>query len=309
MHLDPVLLEIMRAKVEAAAEEMSTTLQRTARTLYVKEAADFATALTDLSGRFFAYPPTAGVTIFIDNDCGPTIRAMPDLEEGDVIVTNDVYRSQGLSTHLPDIHMIRPYFWKGKLVCYGWCFIHSTDVGGKVPSSISPSNHEIFQEGLIIPPMKIVKKGVFNDGFERVFTANCRTPEANMGDIKAMLGSLHTGQERVNDIIGRHGLGVFMTCQEDLQAYSETKARAVISRVPDGDYEFWERLIPLAPVGSTGHQPRCYARSGATRLRPRQSALSRPTTRSPRQLRSPLCVTATLPGRRSGQQHPGPHSG
>ena len=242
MHLDSVLLEVMRAKVEAAAEEMSSTLQRTARTLYVKEAADFATALTDLNGRFFAYPPTAGVTIFIDNDCGPTIRSMPDLEEGDVIVTNDVYRSQGLSTHLPDIHMIRPYFWKGKLVCYGWCFIHSTDVGGRVPSSISPSNHEIFQEGLIIPPMKIVKKSRINDDFVKVFTANCRTPDANMGDIKAMLGSLHTGQERVNDIIARHGLGVFMTCQEDLQTYSEAKARAVISRVPDGDYEFWDYM-------------------------------------------------------------------
>ena len=242
MTLDPVLLEILRSKVEAAAEEMSVTLQRTARTLYVKEAADFATALADLEGRFFAFPPTAGVTIFIDNDCGPAIRAIPDLEPGDVIVTNDPYASQGLATHLPDLHMIKPYFHDGRVVCYGWCFIHSTDIGGRVPSSISPSNSEIFQEGLVIPPMKIVRRGELNADLVAVYTANCRTPAANMGDVRAMLGSLTTGEERVKTMIERHGVETFLEAQEGLQAYSEAKARAVLRQVPEGTYEFWDYM-------------------------------------------------------------------
>jgi len=242
MRLDPTLLEILGTKAAAAAEEMSYTLQRTGRTLYVKETADFATGLVRGDGLFFAYPRSVGVAFFVALDCGATIRAVPDLEPGDVIITNDPYRSQGLATHLPDLHLIRPYFHDGKIVCYGWCFIHSTDVGGRVPSSISPANQEIFQEGLMIPPMKIVKRGEFNPDFVTLFTANCRTPEDNLGDIKAMLASLHTGQQRVTDIIEQHGLETFMACQTDLIEYTEAKARDALRRIPDGTYEFWDYL-------------------------------------------------------------------
>src|SRR3546814_13216002 len=127
---------------------MSYTLQRTGRTLYVKETADFATGLVRKDGLFFAYPRSVGVAFFVALDCGATLRAVPDLEPGDVIVTNDPYRSEGLATHLPDLHMIRPYFHEGKIVCYGWFFIHSKDGVGRVPSRISPSNPEQFPEGL-----------------------------------------------------------------------------------------------------------------------------------------------------------------
>src|SRR3546814_299652 len=138
--------------------------------------------------------------------------------------------------------MIRPYFHEGKIVCYGWCFIHSTDVGGRVPSSISPSNQEIFQEGLIIPPMKIVKGGKLNPDFLTIFKANCRTPDDNLGDINAMLASLHTGAQRVADIIDQHGLDAFLACQDDLLDYTEAKARSALRRIPDGEYEFCDYL-------------------------------------------------------------------
>ncbi len=242
MRLDPTLIEILGTKASAAAEEMSYALQRTGRTLYVKETADFATGLVRHDGLFFAYPRTVGVAYFVGLDCGPTIRAVPDLEPGDVIITNDPYRSEGLATHLPDLHLIRPYFHDGKIVCYGWCFIHSTDIGGRVPSSISPSNHDSFQEGLVIPPMKIVKAGKFNQDFLGFYRANCRTPEDNLGDINAMLASLHAGSLRVADIIEQHGLDDFMACQDDLVDYTEAKAQAALRRIPDGSYEFWDFL-------------------------------------------------------------------
>ena len=241
MALDPVTLEILGHKATAAAEEMALALQSASRSLYVKEAADFGVGVADLAGRIFAWP--SGSTVFnIDRRLGPTVAAVPDLEDGDVIVTNDPWASKGLATHLPDLHMIRPYYHKGRVVAYGWAFIHFTDVGGRVPSSISPANNEIFQEGFQVPPMKIVDKGEINQDFVGLFRANVRTPDQNMGDIKAILGTLETGRRRVADMIERHGVEIFLAAQTELQDYSATKARAVLRRIPDGAYEFWDYM-------------------------------------------------------------------
>ena len=242
MGLDPVTLEILANKVVAASEEMASTLQRTARTLFVKEAADYACALVGLDGRIFAFPRALGATLFVNMDAGPTIRAVPDPEPGDVIVTNDPYLSGGMATHTPDITLIAPYFHAGRIVAYGWCFIHATDVGGAVPSSIAPSLDEIYKEGLRIPPMKLVRKGEMNRDLVGILRANSRIPDENMGDIRAMLAALHTGRRRTADIIERHGIRTFLACQEDLQAYSATKARAALRLLPDGTYEFWDYL-------------------------------------------------------------------
>src|SRR5690606_39330089 len=94
----------------------------------------------------------------------------------------------------------------------------------------------------MIPPMKIVKRGEFNPDFLTLFSANCRTREDNLGDIKAMLASLTTGAQRVADIIEQHGIETFMACQNDLIAYTEAKARDALRRIPDGTYEFWDFL-------------------------------------------------------------------
>ena len=241
MRLDPVLLEILSHKVVAVADQMSSALQRASRSTYVKEASDYGVALIDRQGQVFGFPSASGVNT-IDRLCGTAIRAVSDLVPGDVIATNDPYTSGALSTHLPDVHLLRPYFHKGEIVAYGWCFIHFQDMGGRVPSSITPSNHDIFQEGLIIPPMKLVKKGVLNDDLVNVFKANCRTPDLNMADIKAMLGALHVGNELVAEIIERHGLDTFLDCQSDLLDYSAARARTVLRRIPDGTHAFWDYM-------------------------------------------------------------------
>jgi N-methylhydantoinase B len=250
MRLDPVLLEILNRKIAAAADEMYFALQRASRSIYVKEAADFGTAVLDVQGLVFGYPPSATFNFLIDTNYVSTIRAVPDVEPGDVIMTNDPYLSDGLATHLPDLQILRPYFHRGRVVAWGFCFIHCTDVGGSVPSSISPALTEIFQEGLRIPPMKIVKKGVFNRDFFSLLAANCREPEVNMGDIKAMLGSMEVGRQRVADLIEAHGLDNFLDCQKDLPDYTAAKARDVLRRIPDGAYEFWDYLDDdmLSPV-------------------------------------------------------------
>ena len=242
MRLDPVTLEIFGNKVLAACEEMNTTLQRTSRTLFVKEAADFACALVDLEGRIIAHPRDSGCSLFVDLDAMPTIRLFDDLGPGDIILTNDPYLSGSLSTHLPDLNLGEPYYYEDRLVCYAWTFVHSTDVGGAQPGSMSPSFHEIFQEGIRIPPVKLMERGVLNDDVVNLLKANCRIPDVNWGDTTAMLAALRIGKQRVYAMIERHGLDTFLQGQKDLQDYSEAKTRAVLGKIPNGTYEFWDYL-------------------------------------------------------------------
>src|SRR3954465_6442893 len=220
MRLDPVTLEILGNKVAAATEEMCFTLQRTGRTLYVKETADFACALAGLDGTFFAYPRSIGVSGFVALDCMPAIKAFGVLVPGDASFSNDPYRSAGLATHLPDLHLIEPYFHEGRIVAYGWAFVHCSDVGGRVPSSISPTNREIFQEGLQVPPVKLVRAGSINEDVQLLFMANTRTPDANMGDIPPMLPALAAGRRRVETLISQHGVETFLESQQDLLDYA-----------------------------------------------------------------------------------------
>lgn len=242
MKLDSVTLAILGNKLAAVSEEMCLTLQRTGRTLYVKETADFACALAGLDGRFFAYPRSIGVSGFVGLECLPAIEAVGPLEPGDVILTNDPYRSEGLSTHLPDLHMIEPYFHEGRIVAYGWCFVHCSDVGGRVPSSISPVNTEIFQEGLRIPPVKLMKRGEMVPEVRLFLDANSRTPDANMGDIRAMLAALSAGRRRLEQTIAQHGAETVAAATTDLVTYAAEKARAVLRRVPEGRYSFSDYL-------------------------------------------------------------------
>jgi len=249
MKLDPVSLEILGNKLTSIAEEMCLTLQRTGRTLYVKETADFCCALAGLDGKFFAYPRALGVSGFVGLDCSTAIAAVGELVPGDVILTNDPYRSAGLATHLPDLQVIEPYFHDGRIVAYGWSFLHASDVGGKVPSSISPSNHEIFQEGLQIPPLKIMRAGHLNEDVALLFRANSRTPDANMGDLRAMFGALACGRERIAQTLQQHGVEALLDAQLDLVEYAALRARAVLARVPAGTYRFSDYLDDEAGSG------------------------------------------------------------
>ena len=200
-------------------------------------------------GRFFAYPHGMGVTCFVDLDCGPVIRKFNDLAPGDVICTNHPYASEGVATHTPDFQLIKPLFHDGRLVAYGWSFVHLTDVGGRVPSSISPSSTELYQEGLLIPPMRIMRRGEFVSEVVEIFKANVRTPDDNLGDIRAMLSALAVGERRVAEMIGRFGIDTFVRAQPAVIGLSQRKAKAVLRKIPDGEYEFWDYMDDDAVTG------------------------------------------------------------
>lgn len=242
MQLDPVTLEIISRKLIALTDEIYFTVQRTARSSYVNEVADFAVALLDTNGDVFAYPPSASFNFLIDTNFKTAIEAVPDLEPGDVIITNDPYTSGGLSTHLPDVHLIQPYFHEGRIVGYGWSFIHSLDFGGNVPGSVSAASHEIFQEGFRIPPMKLRKGDALNEELLSLIRLNTRVPDVTIADFKAMMGALETGNRRYGDVIERFGVDTVLQAQVDLLNYTAARARDVLRRIPDGVYDFWDYL-------------------------------------------------------------------
>jgi len=242
MRLDALTVEILRNYLQGAVEEMAYVVERTAYTTFVKETADFTCGLLNPSGEFFAYPIELGVASFGGISYAETLEAVGPLEPGDVVITNDPYGSAAAATHLPDIHLVKPIFWEDRLVAYGAGFLHSSDVGGMVPASITPRASEIFQEGLRLPPKKLFKRGEVNRDLLDVILANCRIPEQNWGDLQALVAGLTTGERRMHELIRRFGPDTVDKAMDDLIDYATRKVEALIRKMPAGRYEFCDYI-------------------------------------------------------------------
>jgi N-methylhydantoinase B len=237
MSIDKVTLQILANHCAAAAESMAHTLMRTAHSTFVKETEDFSTGLATPEGETFASPTSIGATWFVGLDYGPAIARIADYEEGDICLTNDPY-SGFVCTHTPDIHLWKPVFWQGELVCFTVGHIHNTDVGGAVPASLSRTLTEIHQEGIRIPPVKLMRRGVFDETVRQIMLTNVRVPEQNWGDLKAQIAAMNTGERKVHEIIARFGIATFRQGIRDLMDYAEQQARNIVRQIPDGDYFF-----------------------------------------------------------------------
>jgi N-methylhydantoinase B len=245
---DPVTLEVLKSYFVAVAEGMGHTLERTSHTTFIKETADFATALATPDGEFFAYPRTIGVTSFLGLDMSTALEAAGPLRPGDVVITNDPFSTGGLATHLPDIHLFMPVFHADELLCIAWCFIHCSDVGGLVPASISPDADDLYQEGFRIPPQPLHREGKPNRQLLELFLANSRSPAENAGDVKAMLAALNTGEHRIGAIVAKFGVDVVRGAMADMLDWTECRARQLIGEIPDGDYAFADYLDDGIPI-------------------------------------------------------------
>ena len=242
MRTDPVQLEILMQQFRSITEEMAYALQRTGYTVFVNETADVGVALVTPEGEIFGYPRSIGIATFGNLDFSGVIAAIPSFEDGDIVIYNDPYTSGGAASHLSDVNVLKPVFHDGRLVCFVFAYVHSTDVGGKVAGSLSPTSHEIFQEGLRIPPTKLCRAGQMDQDIIDMILLNCRTPKDNWGDLRAMVTALKVGNERVTETIGRFGITTFTGAMYDAMAYSERRARLVIERIPDGVYQFSDYL-------------------------------------------------------------------
>ena len=234
---DKMTLQVLANHARAAAENMAHTLHRTAHSAFVKETQDFTVMLMDKGGDTFAVPMDLGATWYPGLTYGRAIAMVDDYRPGDVAFTNDPY-SGHVATHAPDTHLWKPVFADGEIVAWTGGHIHNTDMGGAVPASLSRSLTEIHQEGIRFPPMKLVNEGVFDEQILRIMQTNVRKPALNIGDIKALVGALNTGERKVHQMIARFGKQGFVQGVAALKDQAEAQARDILRAIPDGDYQF-----------------------------------------------------------------------
>lgn len=250
MAVDRSNLKVLSNFCSAAADAMAFTLMRTAHSAFVKETEDFSCQVVTREGLAFASPRQFGAPWYSGIDYAPLLAMFDDYREGDICITNDPY-SGFVATHSPDIHIWKPVFHEGWIACFVVGHIHNTDVGGAVPASLSRSLSEIEQEGLRIPPVRLVRDGVTDKFVLDTIRANVRMPEQNIGDIHAQIASVNVGERKMKEIVARFGFADFVDGTAQILDYAEAQARRIIAEVPDGDYFFAD----YADEDSAGGRP------------------------------------------------------
>jgi len=237
---DPIEFEIFKNRFVAIAEEMGVTLCRTGFSPNIKERLDYSCAIYDARGDTIAQ----GDHLPVHLGAMPlSVRAAIDsasLDPGDVVVLNDPFRG---GTHLPDITMVSPVFLgrRGAAAFYVATRAHHSDVGGMSPGSM-PLAREIYQEGLVIPPVKLVRRGTVADDVMGMILANVRTPVEREGDLTAQIAAGRVGEQRLRELVAHYGRRRVAGYAAAVQAYTERVLRATLARVPEGDYVFEDAL-------------------------------------------------------------------
>jgi N-methylhydantoinase B len=239
---DPIRTEMMKHRLVSVAEEMGARLQRAAFSPNIKERCDFSCAVFDPSGNLVAQaahiPVHLGAMPLSVQACLESLSLAP----GDVAMVNDPYRG---GTHLPDLTVVSPIFVEETspptLLGLVANRAHHADIGGMSAGSM-PLSQEIYQEGLIIPPVKLMVGGQKNDDIWRLLLANVRTPGERMGDLQAQLAANQIGGERMRVMAERFGTQPLLAEMDALLRYSERMTRQLISTLPNGCYRFQDAL-------------------------------------------------------------------
>lgn len=231
---DPVTLTILWQRLITVADQMATTLARTAFSNTIAAANDFGCVLMDARGHCVAH---ANRSLPIFNRTVPhTTRILLQkighefIRPGDVFISNDPWLNAG---HQPDVTVITPFFHGGRLRGFSASIAHHADVGGTLDSN---NAREVYEEGLIIPMVHLYKEGRRNDDVFDLITANVRLPEMFVGDIHAQVAANQTGTEKLQALMTEYGLETFQPLADEIQRRSEDAMRASIRSVPDGDY-------------------------------------------------------------------------
>ena len=233
--IDPIRFEVIRNALAQATEEMAAALRRSAYSTNVKTRQDFSCAYFDPDMRVIAQAFTQPVHLgsFVEHVPRAIRRhGVDNLGPGDMILSNDPY---GGGVHLNDISLIGPVHWNGQLAGYTACLAHHVDVGGGAPASVG-AFQEVFQEGVIIPAVKLVKGGEIVDDVFRLVLAQIRSKRETAGDFRAQVASNLTGIRRVNEIIDRFGMDEFLRYVDEIVDYTSRRTRAEIEKLPKGVY-------------------------------------------------------------------------
>jgi N-methylhydantoinase B len=231
--LDPVTLSVLSAALSGVAEEMGAALIRSAYSSNIKERRDCSTALFDARGRMVAQAEHIPVHLGAMPEAVAAVMQR-DPRPGDAFILNDPYTG---GTHLPDITIVTPCVHDGDIIGYAIARAHHSDVGGMRAGSMPSNSTEIFQEGLVLPPLRLVQDGQLVDDVMRLLLANVRTPGVRRGDLRAQLAANELGERRLSELVERRGLKVITDAFDEVIAYTERRTRARLEELPDGVYE------------------------------------------------------------------------
>jgi N-methylhydantoinase B len=237
--LGPIELEILRNAFTAAAAEMDVTVWRTSRSTIVRELLDYSTAVFDRDG--YNVAQSARIPQHLNSMGAGLLSIVREYmplerwEDGDVVITNDPYCG---GQHIPDILAFRPVFAEGERIAIVGTLCHHLDMGGIAAGSYGATATEIFQKGLRIPPVKLFKQSVLNEEVLALMRQNVRRPDMLWGDLQAQIASLAMGESNLRKLAGRYGAETIVAACAQILDTSERAMRAMISRVPDGRYEF-----------------------------------------------------------------------
>jgi N-methylhydantoinase B len=234
---DPVTLTVIEKGLQQVCTEMDLVHEKTSFSPVISEAYDRSNGIYGITdGRMISQGET-GLPIFLGvmQECVNSVikERAQDLNPGDIIIVNDPYRG---GTHLMDVKMVMPFYYKGKLWCYLANAGHWPDTGGMVPGGFSTTATEIHQEGLRIPPVKIMERGVLLQDIVDFILANIRVADERIGDIQAQIAALRAGERALTALIDRYGLDVVDGCVAEIERRAETMMRAHIAEIPDGVY-------------------------------------------------------------------------
>lgn len=242
--IDPITLAVLRGAFEQIAEEMDTVLASSAISPVIADAWDRASGIFHpQSGEVIAQGST-GLPIFIvvmQHTVQEVLNSHPaeTMRDGDVFIVNDPYRG---GTHTMDVKFVRPYFRNGELLGILANTGHWPDVGGMTPGGFTPVSTDIYQEGLRFPPIRIYDAGRLNEPLVEVMLANMRVAEDRRGDMTAQLNALDLGCRRFGELFDRYDKDLVFAAIDELKARSERLMREHIAAIPDGEYNFQDRM-------------------------------------------------------------------
>lgn len=239
MSTDPITLEIIQNSLQAAADEMFAAMRKTAMSSIIYEVLDMGTGITDAKGRIAS--SGAGIPAFIgvlDKSVQFILSKHDDIKPGDVFITNDPWH--GGVTHLNDLVLAMPVFSNGALIAWTANIAHNSDVGGMAPGSLSGEATEIFQEGLRLPAVKLIREGITDQAVMDIITCNSRMPDFILGDVWAAIASVRVGAKRLEALAEKYGVETFATAMERFMSFGEQTAKAELTKLPNGTFELSE---------------------------------------------------------------------
>lgn len=233
--LDPVTLSVLSGALSGIAEEMGAVLIRGSYSSNIKERRDCSTALFEAAGRMVAQAEHIPVHLGAMPEAVAAVMQRGP-EPGDVFALNDPYSG---GTHLPDITLVSPVSYEGEILGYAVSRAHHSDVGGMSPGSMPVGSREVYQEGLVIPPVRLVSGAQGGDYVPDVLDlilANVRTPGLRRGDLRAQIAANRLAEERVRELISRRGRDTVLAAFDDVISYAERRTREAVRELPDGTY-------------------------------------------------------------------------